>query len=99
MTPYDPTRDLYQLLGVASDAGEDELRRRIEGLRGTGRDPELDEAAAVLLDIHTRTAYDTQRATHRMHRIMRDSLRVFAGPGGVPGASADLSAGAATRAR
>jgi hypothetical protein len=76
---YDPNRDCYELLAVSSEAGEDQIRHRIAGLRGVKDDRDLDDAAAVLLDMHARTRYDAQRATHRMRVMMRESLGVFSG--------------------
>jgi hypothetical protein len=76
---YDPECDLYALLAVSADASEDQIRDRIDGLRGVKDDGDLDEVALVLLDLESRTRYDTRRATHRMRIIMRDGLSVFTG--------------------
>jgi len=76
---YDPDRDLYALLAVSARADEDEIRHRIADLRGTKGDRELDEAARVLLNLESRTRYDTERATHRMRALMRESVAVFKG--------------------
>jgi hypothetical protein len=77
--PYDPARDLYELLAVVPDAAAGQIRERLEQLRGVKADVDLTEAAAVLLDVHARTAYDTHRATHRMRTLLRESLAVLAG--------------------
>jgi hypothetical protein len=76
---YDSARDLYEILALEPDASEEQIRQRVEALRGVKSDEDLDEAAAVLLDMHSRTRYDTQRATHRMRVMMRESLAVFSG--------------------
>jgi hypothetical protein len=76
---YNSDRDLYALLSLDADATEDQIRDRIEGLRGVKDASRLAEAAAVLLDIHARTRYDARRATHRMRVMMRESLAVFSG--------------------
>jgi hypothetical protein len=76
---YDPDHDLYELLAVSADASEDQIRHRIEGLRGVKAEVDLDEAALVLMDLDSRTRYDTKRATHRMRTLMRDGLAVFTG--------------------
>jgi hypothetical protein len=76
---YNPDRDLYELLGVSAVAGENEIRERLAQLRGAKDGAELEEAAAVLLNLRHRTQYDTQRATHRMRLLMRASLAVFSG--------------------
>jgi hypothetical protein len=77
--PYDPARDLYDLLTLRPDAAEGTIRDRLEELRGVKADADLAEAAAVLLDIHARTAYDTHRATHRMRTLLRESVGVLSG--------------------
>lgn len=76
---YDPQRDLYQLLAVPADAGEEQIRYRIEGLRGVRADADLDLAARVLLHLESRTRYDTERAQHRLRAILREGFGVFAG--------------------
>jgi hypothetical protein len=76
---YDPDRDLYQMLAVSADAEEGQIRMRIEGLRGVKDDRDLDHAALMLLDLESRTRYDTQRATHRMRTLRRDGLAIFSG--------------------
>jgi hypothetical protein len=77
--PYDPDRDLYQMLAVSADAEDDQIRRRIDALRGVKDNRDLEEAARVLLDMEWRTRYDTQRATHRMRGLLREGLGVFSG--------------------
>ena len=76
---YDPHHDLYELLAVSANASEDQIRQRLDELRGVKEDLDLDEAAQVLLDLDFRTRYDTKRATHRMRIIMRDGMAVFTG--------------------
>jgi hypothetical protein len=85
MLVYDPDRDLYELLAMPADARADQIRDRIEALRGLKRDRDLEEAAGVLLDLELRTRYDTKRATYRMRMIMRESLAVFTGRAAAPG--------------
>jgi hypothetical protein len=76
---YDPDYDLYALLAVSADASEAQIRERIAGLRGVKDERDLDEVALVLLDLDSRTLYDTKRATHRVRVIMRDGLAVLSG--------------------
>jgi hypothetical protein len=76
---YNADRDLYEVLAVSADASEDQIRHRIIGLRGVKDAGDLEEAATVLLDLHARTRYDTERATHRMRLILRHGLAVFTG--------------------
>jgi CheY-like chemotaxis protein len=76
---YDPEHDLYELLSMSSDATEAELSDQIAQLRGTISAVDLDEAAEILLNVHTRTRYNAQRATHRMRLLMRASLSVLSG--------------------
>jgi hypothetical protein len=83
---YNPDRDLYELLAVRSDASPEQIEHRIDGLRGVKADEDLELAAAVLLDLHARTRYDTSRATYRMRRMLRESRAIFSGrtPFGIP---------------
>jgi hypothetical protein len=76
---YNPACDLYDLLSVSADASEEQLRYRIDGLRGVKDEQALHEAARLLLEFDSRTRYDTQRATHRMRLLLREGLGVFSG--------------------
>lgn len=76
---YNPEHDLYQLLAVSPAAGEDEVRARIESLRGSLEGSDLDEAEGILLNLDSRTRYNSERATHRMRLMLRESLPVFSG--------------------
>ena len=84
---YNAEHDLYEVLAVSALASAADIRSRIEDLRGGDGDASLDEAAAVLLNLDSRTRYDAERATHRMRLMMRQSVGVFSGrtpPWGVP---------------
>jgi hypothetical protein len=76
---YNAERDLYEVLAVSANASAEDIRWTIEALRGTKDDVSLDEAAAVLLNLDWRTRYDTERATHRMRVMLRESVAVFSG--------------------
>ena len=76
---YNPGHDLYRLLAVSADASADDIRASVAALRGAAGDPAIDEAAAILLNLESRTRYDAERATHRMRSMIRDSLPVFSG--------------------
>jgi hypothetical protein len=76
---YDSQQDLYELLGVRSDCSEGQILARIDSLRGQIDDALLDRAVAVLLDLQERTRYDSQRATHRLRLMLRESVGVFSG--------------------
>jgi CheY-like chemotaxis protein len=76
---YDPDRDFYELLSVSADATEVDIREQIARLQGVEEDADLDDASEVLLNLHSRTRYDAQRATHRMCLLLRASVPVFSG--------------------
>lgn len=71
---YDPTRDLYQMLEVPSDASIDEIRAAVRRLRGQRKDHDLAEAVLVLLDLRVRARYDSQRAAWRVGHADAGSL-------------------------
>lgn len=84
MRDYDPSHDLYEVLGLSPDTEEDGVRARLAQLRAAEPWWLLDEAAAVLLQLDHRTRYDAQRAAYRLRRMMRASLAVFVGRASAP---------------
>jgi hypothetical protein len=76
---YNAEHDLYEVLAVSALAPAEDIRAMIDALRGAADEACLDEAAAVLLNLDSRTRYDAERATHRMRLMMRDGLGVFSG--------------------
>jgi hypothetical protein len=81
---YDPEHDLYELIGLPSDADEGEIRRRLAVLRGTMSVMILDSVALILLNRETRAQYDCRRAVHRVRMLLRESRPIFSGAARVP---------------
>jgi hypothetical protein len=75
---YDARFDLYDLLKVSPDAGQDELRASIERAE-EGQwlsDAVLDEAIR-LLEPSARARYDVARAAHRLRKSAIDSFQLI----------------------